>query len=324
MVGRTVNFLTLFNDLAINGDVTFSGTGTGSLRLDGPVSLAAGTHSLSSVSEGNPRFSGVISGDGGLTISGGSVEFLGSAANTYTGGTTISGGTLQIGDGGTTGSITGNVTNNAALAFNRSDNLTFGGIISGTGTLTKQGAGALTLSGTNTYSGATSVESGSLLVNGSLGNTAVSVDSGALLGGSGTIAGAVTVADGGILAPGNSAATLTVGSLTLNNSSVLNYELGDPGNPATSDRTQVNGDLTLDGILNITALTGFGDGTYRLVDYTGSLTDNGLLFGTVPTPFDLTVDTSMGGQINRADQSARRSGNAAVLGRPKHDAQWGD
>ena len=54
-------------------------------------------------------------------------------ANTYTGGTTISAGTLQIGNGGTTGSIAGNVIDNAALAFNRTDSVTFGGVISGTG-----------------------------------------------------------------------------------------------------------------------------------------------------------------------------------------------
>ena len=54
-------------------------------------------------------------------------------ANTYTGGTTINAGTLQLGNGGTTGSIIGNVVNNGTLAFNRSDAFTFGGAISGSG-----------------------------------------------------------------------------------------------------------------------------------------------------------------------------------------------
>ena len=66
-------------------------------------------------------------GTGTLTLTG---------ANTYTGGTTITAGTLQLGNGGTTGSITGNVVNNGALVFNRSDTLTFAGVISGTGALT--------------------------------------------------------------------------------------------------------------------------------------------------------------------------------------------
>ncbi len=57
-------------------------------------------------------------------------------ANTYTGGTTVSGGTLWIGNGGTTGAVVGNITDNAALVFNRSDNVTFAGNISGTGSLT--------------------------------------------------------------------------------------------------------------------------------------------------------------------------------------------
>jgi outer membrane autotransporter protein len=67
--------------------------------------------------------------------------------NTYTGGTTITGGTLQLGDGGTSGSIVGNVTNDGTFAVNRSDTLAFGGVISGTGSLTKIGSGTLTLSG---------------------------------------------------------------------------------------------------------------------------------------------------------------------------------
>src|SRR5439155_6593210 len=75
------------------------------------------------------------------------------AANTYVGGTTISAGTLQLGNGGTTGSVTGNVVNNAALAFNRSDTYGFDGVISGTGALRQNGTGTTTLTAANTYSG---------------------------------------------------------------------------------------------------------------------------------------------------------------------------
>ncbi|GAG52878.1 unnamed protein product, partial [marine sediment metagenome] len=87
-----------------------------------------------------------------------------SAANTYIGGTTITGGTLQIGNAGTTGSIPGDVLNNANLAFNRSDNITFGGDISGSGGLTKLGTNLLTLRGTNTYAGATNIQDGTLQI----------------------------------------------------------------------------------------------------------------------------------------------------------------
>ena len=83
--------------------------------------------------------------------------------NTYSGITTISAGTLQIGNGGTTGTLgSGNVTNDSALIFNRSNASSYAGVISGTGTLTKQGAGVLTLSGANTYSGGTTVSAGTL------------------------------------------------------------------------------------------------------------------------------------------------------------------
>src|SRR5690606_38142571 len=125
-------------------------------------------------------YGGVISGTGTLQKSSvGTLTLTG--ANTYTGGTTISEGTLQIGDGGTSGSIVGDVVNNAALVFNRSDDLSYGGVISGTGTLTKRGSGALTLTGTHTYAGVTEIDDGTLIVNGSVGE--VSVNSGGTLGG---------------------------------------------------------------------------------------------------------------------------------------------
>lgn len=104
---------------------------------------------------------GVVSGSGTLTKSGSGTLTL-TANNTYTGGTTIVSGLLNIGDGGTTGSITANVVNNAALAFNRSDAATYSGVISGTGTLTKLGAGKLTLTGKSTYTGNTTVTGGIL------------------------------------------------------------------------------------------------------------------------------------------------------------------
>ncbi len=55
--------------------------------------------------------------------------------NTYSGGTKVTAGTLQVGDGGTSGAVVGDITDNAALAFKRSDSVTYAGAISGTGTL---------------------------------------------------------------------------------------------------------------------------------------------------------------------------------------------
>ena len=82
--------------------------------------------------------------------------------NTYAGVTTISAGTLQIGNGGTTGSIVGNVIDNSNLVFSRTDSIAFSGIVSGTGTLEQVGSGTLRLTGGNTYSGATTVSRGTL------------------------------------------------------------------------------------------------------------------------------------------------------------------
>ncbi|MFM0306161.1 autotransporter-associated beta strand repeat-containing protein, partial [Paraburkholderia sediminicola] len=66
-------------------------------------------------------------------------------------------GTLQLGDGGVTGSVIGNVTNNGTLDFNHSNDLTSGIVVSGTGSLVKDGAGALNLTGANTYTGGTTI-----------------------------------------------------------------------------------------------------------------------------------------------------------------------
>jgi fibronectin-binding autotransporter adhesin len=71
---------------------------------------------------------------------------------------------LKIGAAGTSGSITGNVTNNGTLIFDRSDAMTLSGVISGTGALVQQGSGTSTLSGINTYTGATTVSAGTLTV----------------------------------------------------------------------------------------------------------------------------------------------------------------
>jgi fibronectin-binding autotransporter adhesin len=75
----------------------------------------------------------------------------------YTGGTTITAGTLQLGDGGATGLIPGNVVDNGTLAFDHSNTYTFGGLISGSGSLVHMGSGTTILTADNTYLGGTTI-----------------------------------------------------------------------------------------------------------------------------------------------------------------------
>ncbi|WP_156076273.1 autotransporter-associated beta strand repeat-containing protein [Erythrobacter colymbi] len=125
--------------------------------FSGPATLTTGGDDTSTT------FAGVIGGQLSL-VKFGSGTFTLTGENTYSGTTTINGGTLQIGDGGTTGSLgTGNVSNNANLAFNRSDDITVSNVISGTGSLVKDGAGILTLTGANSYNGTTIINSGTII-----------------------------------------------------------------------------------------------------------------------------------------------------------------
>lgn len=109
----------------------------------------------------------VNNGTGVVSLSkGGAGTLILSGANTYTGSTSVSGGVLQVGTGGTTGNIgAGAITiNNGTLVFNRSDSLTVASVISGTGSLVKNGTGTVMLSAFNTYLGGTTVNTGALLL----------------------------------------------------------------------------------------------------------------------------------------------------------------
>ena len=197
------------NNLTLGGGSTdFSGTisGTGGITVSGGTQTLSGSNSytgsttitsggtlqlgdggtggsiIGNVADGGVLafnysaptvFAGTISGQGAVNQAGTGTTIL-TAANSYTGGTTISAGTLQIGNGGTAGAITGNVTDNGTLAFNRTDATSFGGVVSGSGGIAQIGTGNLTLTGVNSYTGTTTVASGTTLTIGSSGSIAAS------------------------------------------------------------------------------------------------------------------------------------------------------
>lgn len=155
---------------------------------------------------------------------------------------------LQIGDGGTTGSVAGDIINHGNLTFNRSDSSQHGNVISGTGTVTKSGPGTITLTATSTYSGLTSVNGGKLVVNGSIASSAVAINNGGTLGGYGTV-GAVTIASGGTISPGNSPGILNTGDETWSGGSYL-WELNSATGAAGTnwDTLNITGTLSLEAL----------------------------------------------------------------------------
>ena len=195
-------------------------------------------------------FAGVISGTGSVTQIGPGTTIL-TGTNTYSGGTTISAGTLQVGSGGTAGSITGNVTDNGVLAFDRSDSVTFAGVISGTGSVTQIGTGTTILTGTNTYNGGTTIGSGTLQI------------------GNGGTAGSITgnVTDAGVLAFDRSDSVTFAGVISGTGSVT---QIGPGTTILTGTNTYTGGTTISAGTLQV----GNG-GTAGII--TGNVTDNGVL-----------------------------------------------
>jgi autotransporter-associated beta strand protein len=236
--------------------------------LLGAGSVTLGAKSATTLTLNAANFSGPISGAGQLIVNG-SVTLTG--ASSYPGGTTISSGTLNIGNGGATGSIAGNVVDNAALVFDRNNAFTFAGSISGTGSVTQAGVGVLTLSGNNSYAGGTTIKAGALAItNGhALGTGTVNLTGGATLLGSGTVTltnelaipndASVTIASSGTL----SLSTLTLSGgyqeLTFGTptaAGVVNFLANGP-----DSSTALNFDLTLaDGTLRNSGGLGYFTG----------------------------------------------------------------
>lgn len=208
---------------------------------------------------------------------------------------------------------------------------TISGIISGAGNLIKEGLGVLDLRGANTWTGTTQVNEGTLLVNGNqqAATGDMTVANNATLGGAGTHGGTVTVEDGGILSPGettDSIGTLTLGGLVFKEGSRLDIQFSQPtpdysadderlshdatdvdfyagyilGDKFQNDLVRVEGDLTLDGTLNIKQEQPLTiAGVYRVMNYSGDLTDNGMeLGGNLTNLENYYIQTAVNHQVN--------------------------
>ncbi len=205
-----------------------------------------GNATLSLTSEGltnlQTTLSGNISGTGGISFDGPGTLVL-AGTNTFSGATVVSSGTLQLGDGGTTGTVTGPIVNNSQLAIHRSDDLVLTNEISGSGTLIKLGNNILTVD--SSLQGSVSVNSGELRVTGSAGP--VAVKSGGALSGTGST-GTVSLVSGASISPGNGGlGTLSTGSVSMQGGSVWNWETNSTNGTAgvNSDLIESSGALAL-------------------------------------------------------------------------------
>ena len=285
-----------------SGDFTFGGSsalnmGTGAVTMMGNRTITtngAGALTVGPIGQSGGSWQLIKTGAGKLIFGG---------SNSYSGPTTISAGTLQIGAGGASGSLApaSSITDNATLAFNRSNTITQGidlsGAISGTGSVVQLGAGTLNMAGSNTYSGGTQILAGTLLLSGSLNA------SGAVTLGNATFTYSPTAAatqslpgltlSGGAATISNTTpgSTLALGAITRNLNATVDFAVSSGS--VTTTNTNVNG------ILGPWAFAGTGSyTTYAAVTggnvspYAGAIveSDSTSAWGGIPSGDNHTVN----------------------------------
>jgi len=252
--------------------------------LEGDFSVENGVHNSNQVtSVFNIRNGGIFTLDGGSLASGGLSIYNLNASTLSVGSADVSSAIVNmqneslfsVEDVLTIGSLSStsfldSIDLQSDLTFGDSSDQVINGVFSGTANLVKQGTGAVSLNGANTFNGLTSVNAGRLNVNGHiLGD--LTVFSSAVVGGTGTIGGMLSVENGGTLSPGNSIGRITIGSLSLADESTTNIEI----DPNSSSQISVNGNAALGGVVNVIQNPGTyaKTGSYQIVA-AGSISNN--------------------------------------------------
>ncbi len=252
----------------------------------GAVSLGGAGNNNIGVDAGSLNISGVISGAAGNDLNKVGTGLLTlSGANTFSGNTIIGAGTVAISNDNNLGTAPGAATagklvlnggtleNTASLTLNANRGITLGnssgtfltdtgttltynGVAAGSGALNKTGSGTMVLGGVNTYTGATNISQGTLQlgVNNALGNTAVTVSSGATFN-----VNNVTDTIGSLAGAG--AVTLGTGSLTAGSNNTSTTYSGNMSGTGGSFTKIGNGTMTITGTNTYTGNTTIGNGT---------------------------------------------------------------
>lgn len=271
ITGGLLNFGSLSN--LGSGNVTLDGGGLqwrGGTATDVSGQLAAlGSGGGTFDTNGNsPILASAITGTGGLTKQGAGTLTL-TAANAYGGGTSVIGGTLAL--TGDTSGLGGSMADNSVVLFDQSADSSFGGVVSGSGTVSKQGAGTLTLSGNNTYVGDTSVSGGTLSFTGDTSGLGGNVNDNSAV----VFDQASNSSFGNVIAGSGAVSKLGAGTLTLSGD---NTYLGDTS--VSAGRLDVEAPSGKVGAVSLSGGTLEGTGTTGTVSASGGAVAPGNAGGT--------------------------------------------